>query len=89
MDEKTIIPVEAYGVKMISMGLLNPGDKPLVWRGPMLHSVMQQFLRSGMLQKIEVSLLNCLHDALLIARHEMPSRDCALSQAIGQCAEDR
>jgi ATP-binding protein involved in chromosome partitioning len=26
--------------------LLNPGDKPLVWRGPMLHSVMQQFLRS-------------------------------------------
>jgi ATP-binding protein involved in chromosome partitioning len=46
MDEKTIIPVEAYGLKMISMGLLNPGDKPLVWRGPMLHSVMQQFLRS-------------------------------------------
>lgn len=46
MDEKTIIPVEAYGVKMISMGLLNPGDKPLVWRGPMLHSVIQQFLRS-------------------------------------------
>jgi ATP-binding protein involved in chromosome partitioning len=46
VDEKTIIPVEAYGVKMISMGLLNPGEKPLVWRGPMLHSVMQQFLRS-------------------------------------------
>ena len=46
MDEKTIIPVQAYGVKMISMGLLNPGDKPLIWRGPMLHSVMQQFLRS-------------------------------------------
>src|ERR1700689_2500950 len=46
LDDKTIIPVEAYGVKMISMGLLNPGDKPLVWRGPMLHSVMQQFLRS-------------------------------------------
>jgi ATP-binding protein involved in chromosome partitioning len=46
VDERTIIPVEAYGVKMISMGLLNPGDKPLVWRGPMLHSVIQQFLRS-------------------------------------------
>ena len=30
LDEKTIIPVQAYGVKMISMGLLNPGDKPLV-----------------------------------------------------------
>jgi ATP-binding protein involved in chromosome partitioning len=41
-----IEPVEAYGVKTISMGLLNPGDKPLIWRGPMLHSVLQQFLRS-------------------------------------------
>jgi ATP-binding protein involved in chromosome partitioning len=29
----------------MSMGFLNPGDKPLVWRGPMLHSVIQQFLR--------------------------------------------
>ena len=29
----------------MSMGFLNPGDKPLIWRGPMLHSVMQQFLR--------------------------------------------
>jgi len=46
VDERTIIPVETYGVKMISMGLLNPGDKPLIWRGPMLHSVIQQFLRS-------------------------------------------
>ncbi|HVB98947.1 MAG TPA: Mrp/NBP35 family ATP-binding protein [Candidatus Dormibacteraeota bacterium] len=46
IDERTILPVEAYGVKMISMGLLNPGDRPLIWRGPMLHSVMQQFLRS-------------------------------------------
>ena len=59
VDEKTIIPVEAYGVKMISMGLLNPGDKPLVWRGPMLHSVMQQFLRSvqwGVLDYLIVDL---------------------------------
>jgi ATP-binding protein involved in chromosome partitioning len=45
-SEREILPVEAYGVKMISMGLLNPGDRPLIWRGPMLHSVMQQFLRS-------------------------------------------
>ena len=41
-----IQPLEAYGVKLMSMGFLNPGDKPLVWRGPMLNSVMQQFLRS-------------------------------------------
>ena len=59
LDERTIIPVQAYGVKMISMGLLNPGDKPLVWRGPMLHSVMQQFLRSvrwGQLDYLVVDL---------------------------------
>jgi len=40
-----IRPLESYGVKLMSMGFLNPGDKPLVWRGPMLHSVIQQFLR--------------------------------------------
>ncbi len=43
---RQIIPVEVQGVKMISMGLLNPGDKPMIWRGPMLHSVVTQFLRS-------------------------------------------
>lgn len=46
VDEKTLLPVEAYGLKMISMGLLSPGDRPLIWRGPMLHGVVQQFLRS-------------------------------------------
>src|ERR1700690_4177139 len=59
LDDRTILPVEAYGLKMISMGLLNPGDKPLVWRGPMLHSVMQQFLRSvrwGQLDYLVVDL---------------------------------
>src|SRR5271156_3102972 len=40
-----IQPIEKYGVRLMSMGFLNPGDKPLVWRGPMLHSVIQQFLR--------------------------------------------
>jgi ATP-binding protein involved in chromosome partitioning len=40
-----IQPLEAFGVRVMSMGFLNPGDKPLIWRGPMLNSVMQQFLR--------------------------------------------
>src|SRR6201988_554133 len=47
LSEREILPVEAQGLKMISMGLLNPGDKPMIWRGPMLHSVITQFLRSG------------------------------------------
>src|SRR5712664_3468395 len=41
-----IRPLEQYGLKLMSMGFLNPGDKPLVWRGPMLNSVIQQFLRN-------------------------------------------
>lgn len=43
--DNRIQPLDTNGLKVMSMGLLNPGDKPLVWRGPMLHSVMQQFLR--------------------------------------------
>lgn len=46
VSDRRIIPVEAMGLKMISMGLLSPGDRPMIWRGPMLHSVIQQFLRS-------------------------------------------
>jgi len=40
-----IQPLANHGVKLMSMGFMSPGDKPLIWRGPMLHSVMQQFLR--------------------------------------------
>jgi ATP-binding protein involved in chromosome partitioning len=43
--KERIVPLEQYGVRLMSMGFLNPGDKPLIWRGPMLHSVMQQFIR--------------------------------------------
>jgi ATP-binding protein involved in chromosome partitioning len=45
-QDRRIHPVETQGLKMISMGLLSPGDKPMIWRGPMLHSVITQFLRS-------------------------------------------
>src|SRR5579872_6849339 len=40
-----IQPLEQHGVTLMSMGFLNPGDKPLLFRSPMLHSVIQQFLR--------------------------------------------
>ena len=40
-----IQPLDQYGLKLMSMGFLSPGDKPLIWRGPMLNSVIQQFLR--------------------------------------------
>lgn len=43
--DNRIVPLEKDGLKLMSMGFLNPGDKPLIWRGPMLHSVIGQFLR--------------------------------------------
>jgi len=42
--EGRIEPLTVHGLKVISVGFLNPGDKPLIWRGPMLHSIIRQFL---------------------------------------------
>lgn len=39
-----LIPLEAHGIKMMSMAILQPGDKPFVVRGPILHGVVRQFL---------------------------------------------
>jgi ATP-binding protein involved in chromosome partitioning len=44
-EERRIIPPEAHGVKLISMGMLVPADQPVIWRGPMLHGAIQQFMR--------------------------------------------
>ena len=44
VGDNRMLPPERYGLKVISVGFLSPGDKPLVWRGPMLHSVIRQFL---------------------------------------------
>lgn len=41
---KEIIPATAHGVKFMSMGFMAPGDKPLIWRGPMAHHALQQSL---------------------------------------------
>ncbi len=44
IDER-IQPLSNYGVRVMSMGLLMENDVPLIWRGPMLHGVIQQFIR--------------------------------------------
>src|SRR6266852_6103084 len=44
IEGNKLIPVEAYGVKLISMAVLQPGDKPLIVRGPILHGLVKQFL---------------------------------------------
>lgn len=40
-----IQPLERHGVKFMSIGLISPGDKPMVMRGPMLHQIIRQFLQ--------------------------------------------
>jgi ATP-binding protein involved in chromosome partitioning len=42
VDDK-MVPIEKFGIKMISMGLLVPEDQPVIWRGPMLNSALRQF----------------------------------------------
>ncbi|HSA92741.1 MAG TPA: Mrp/NBP35 family ATP-binding protein [Terriglobales bacterium] len=45
LENNRIEPLEQFGLKVISVGLLNPGDRPLIWRGPMLHKIIGQFLQ--------------------------------------------
>ncbi|MCA1816322.1 MAG: Mrp/NBP35 family ATP-binding protein [Acidobacteria bacterium] len=40
-----LVPVEAHGVKVVSMALLKPGDEPMILRGPILHGLVKQFLQ--------------------------------------------
>ena len=44
-DGKKIVPAERYGIKVVSMGFLTKDNAPIIWRGPMLHSVVRQFFQ--------------------------------------------
>ncbi|MHB1646251.1 MAG: ATP-binding protein [Candidatus Acididesulfobacter diazotrophicus] len=44
-DAKRIVPIEKYGVKLMSLGFLIPEDAPAIWRGPIVMQVTTQFLR--------------------------------------------
>lgn len=58
IDGTKIIPLEAHGLKVMSMGFLNPGDKPVVWRGPMLHTVVRQFLSDVLWGELDVLIVD-------------------------------
>ncbi len=45
VGDNRIEPIVSHGVKFISVGLISPGDKPMVMRGPMLHQIIRQFLQ--------------------------------------------
>ncbi|MFI6586474.1 Mrp/NBP35 family ATP-binding protein [Embleya sp. NPDC050493] len=56
--ENMIMPPSAQGVKVISIGMFTPGNTPVVWRGPMLHRALQQFLADVYWGDLDVLLLD-------------------------------
>lgn len=56
--EKMIMPPQAHGVKFISIAQFTTGNTPVVWRGPMLHRALQQFLADVFWGDLDVLLLD-------------------------------
>ncbi|HEX8935608.1 MAG TPA: Mrp/NBP35 family ATP-binding protein [Pseudonocardiaceae bacterium] len=56
--EKMIMPPAAHGVKVISIGMFTKDNTPVVWRGPMLHRALQQFLADVFWGDLDVLLLD-------------------------------
>ena len=73
--EQKLVPALAYGIKMISMGLLVKPGQPLIWRGPMLNSAIRQFLGDvewGELDYLIVDLPPGTGDAALSLAQALP-----------------
>jgi ATP-binding protein involved in chromosome partitioning len=74
-QENRLVPAEAYGVKVMSIGFLVQPEQPLIWRGPMLHSAIRQFLSDvdwGELDYLVVDLPPGTGDAGLSLAQSMP-----------------
>lgn len=74
-EDKRIVPVEAHGIRVLSMGMLVPPDQPVIWRGPMLHGAVQQFLREvewGPLDYLVVDLPPGTGDVALSLAQSVP-----------------
>jgi ATP-binding protein involved in chromosome partitioning len=56
--DNMIMPPQAHGVKLISIAQFTPGNAPVVWRGPMLHRALQQFLADVFWGDLDVLLLD-------------------------------
>lgn len=58
VDDNMIMPPQAHGVKVISIGMFTPDNSPVVWRGPMLHRTLQQFLSEVFFGDLDILLLD-------------------------------
>jgi ATP-binding protein involved in chromosome partitioning len=56
--EDMIMPPSAHDVKVISVGMFTPGNQPVVWRGPMLHRALQQFLADVYWGDLDILLMD-------------------------------
>ena len=57
-DGKTIIPVQAYGLSTLSIGYMLAGQEAVIWRGPMLHSALQQMLMNVLWGSLDVLMID-------------------------------
>jgi ATP-binding protein involved in chromosome partitioning len=57
-EGEKILPAEGQGIKVISMGFFVPEDTPVVWRGPMVHSAIQQFFRDVVWGELDYLLID-------------------------------
>jgi ATP-binding protein involved in chromosome partitioning len=57
-DGQKIVPAEQYGIQTVSMGFLTGDDAPVIWRGPMLHGVIQQFFREVRWDRIDYLIVD-------------------------------
>ena len=74
-DGQTLTPMENYGVSCMSMGFLVPEDSPMIWRGPMVQSALQQMLRDvdwGELDVLVVDMPPGTGDAQLTMAQQVP-----------------
>ncbi|MBU0553169.1 Mrp/NBP35 family ATP-binding protein [Myxococcota bacterium] len=74
-DQKRFLPVEAYGVKVMSIGFLVDDDTPVIWRGPIVASVVKQFLADvdwGQLDYLVIDLPPGTGDAQLTLTQTAP-----------------
>jgi ATP-binding protein involved in chromosome partitioning len=74
-DNGQLIPAEAYGVKLMSIGFLVKAEQPLIWRGPLLHSALHQFLTDvawGELDYLVIDLPPGTGDAALSLAQAIP-----------------
>jgi ATP-binding protein involved in chromosome partitioning len=73
--DKKIYPVEKYGISLISMGFFLDDESPVIWRGPIVMSIVRQFLRDvlwGELDYLVVDLPPGTGDAALTLAQEVP-----------------